>query len=219
MIKFILSLLLTVNAFAAEDLIALNITLNPEPRLDRVAREINNDLENKNHAGFRFDPTHFPHLTVLQLFVKVPDLSKVKAIVKEEAKTFYALKVKGLSGAEDLVNLDFDGSEDLQKFQETILKRVAAFAQKNGNKKAFFNGEDVEQKWVDYVQSFMTKKTGVNFKPHMTLGLGKKEFAEKYSKTSPLIETYSFNEVIFYQLGNYGAARKELERITLGPGH
>jgi hypothetical protein len=200
MTRFLFILLLvTMNVKAADDMIAIDIAMVPEVKLDTIAKTINQAT-----PGFHFDDSHFPHLTLFQGVVKKSDLPKILSDIRKED---LSLKTKGLEVKEKLLNLNFESSEKLSELQERIVKMVKTYTVKSPEKSAFYEPLTVRDEDVEYARTFVEKKSGKNYSPHMTLGLA----PEKMPK-NPEEDSFYFNGPEVFQIGEFGSARKKITR-------
>jgi hypothetical protein len=112
-----------------------------------------------------------------------------------------------------LVGIVIDPTEGLQHLQQTIIAAVAPFAAENGTAEAFApraDGESIYQATVDYVNNFVGSSSGINYHPHVTCGIGNRDFVDAL-KAEPF-EPIDFEPigVSIYQIGEYGTAQTKL---------
>jgi hypothetical protein len=71
----------------------------------------------------------------------------------------------------------------------------------------------VGQPTVDYVNTFVGLRAGRNYHPHLTLGIGTRDFVDA-PKAEPF-EALTFRAVSMslYQVGNFGAAQRKLNDL------
>jgi hypothetical protein len=75
------------------------------------------------------------------------------------------------------------------------------------------DGGPISQLTVDYVNTFVGLRTGGNYNPHITVGIGKREFldalrAEPFEPFPVRAQTVSL-----YQVGDYGVAQTKLHDL------
>jgi 2'-5' RNA ligase len=224
------SLLGIVEASRAQEnpVTAIDILLEPDATMVQHAQADNARLLKAYPKGFALDATHQPHLTLLQQFVRTADLDKVYAaanrvLAKEKVASwklkafkYYYIPVppNGIAG------IVVEPTEDLLRLQKELLDAVAPFTEKTGTAAAFVSadeGRDIQQGLVDYVANFTTVAAGKKFNPHVTIGVA----AEAYLKEmlAEPFKAFTFSPVgaSVYQLGSFGAARKELQALSLTP--
>jgi hypothetical protein len=207
---------------------AIDIALKPDPAMVRRARADNARLLKAYPNGFALDQTHHPHLTMIQRFVRTADLAKVHAAAdavlgKEgvagwrlKATRYYYIPSPPLGIAGIVVEL----TERLLRLQQELLDVVAPFTEETGTPAAFFSaddGRDIQPGLIDYVADFVTVAAGRKFNPHVTIGVAPQTYLDKMF-TEPF-EAFTFSPMgaAVYQLGTFGAVRKELQALTHAP--
>ena len=205
-------------------LIAINILFEPDPATMERAKAINSRLLANYPEGFPFDRHHTPHITILQRFVPRDAVEAVGRVVREVvaaaptpnwesvATGLYDL-AHGNLGAMGIV---IEPTEDWRRLQERIIEAVAPFAAERGTAEAFaprLDGGPISQLTVDYVNTFVGLRTGGNYNPHITVGIGKREFldalkAEPFEPFPVRAQTVSL-----YQVGDYGVAQTKLHDL------
>jgi 2'-5' RNA ligase len=207
---------------------AIDILLEPDATMVQHAQADNARLLKAYPKGFALDPTHQPHLTLIQQFVRTADLDKVYAaanqvLAKEKAggwnlKAFkyYYIPVppNGIAG------IVVEPTEDLLRLQQGLLDAVAPFTEKTGTAAAFVSaaeGRDIQQGLIEYVANFATVAAGKKFNPHVTIGVAPEAYLNEM--LAEPFEAFTFSPVgaAVYQLGSFGAARKKLEALSLTP--
>ena len=205
-------------------LIAINILLNPDAATVEKARATNARLRDDFPHGFALDANHAPHITLLQQFVRTADLDEVAKTVAEVLRTeqamnwesraigYYALADKDLR----LVGIVIEPTEDMRRLQQRIIEAVAPFAVENGTAEAFAprpDGGAIGQPTVDYVNNFVGPRTGMNYHPHLTVGIGTGNFVDAL-KAEPFEHfTVRAVSVSLYQVGDYGVAQRKLYEL------
>jgi 2'-5' RNA ligase len=207
---------------------AIDIALEPDATMIQHAQAANARLLKAFPKGFALDATHHPHVTMLQQFVRTADLEKVYGAVNEvfatEKPTSWQLKAYKYyyipSPPIGLAGIVVEPTDDLHRLQQTIIDAVAPFTVKTGTPAAFMsteNGRDIQHFLIDYVAHFVQIGAGKKFNPHVTIGVG----TIAYLKTmlAEPFEAFMFSPAgaSVYQLGSFGAARKELKALLLAP--
>ena len=202
-------------------LIAINILLDPDPATVGKAQTTNARLREDYPDGFALDANHAPHITLLQRFVRTADLDAIADAVAEVLRTgqpvnwesdaigYYALIDKNLG----LVGIVIRPTEDLRRLQQSIIDAVAPFAMEKGTGEAFaprLDGGAIGQPTVDYVNNFVGPRTGVNYNPHLTVGIGTRDFVDALKAEPFEAFTVRAVSVSLYQLGDYGVAQRKL---------
>jgi 2'-5' RNA ligase len=201
--------------------IAINVLLDPDAVTVEKAQAANARLREDYPHGFALDANHAPHITILQRFVRTADLDEVAKAVAEVLRTeqlmkwqskaigYYALADKDLR----LVGIVIEPTEDLRRLQQRIIAAVAPFVVEQGTGEAFAprpDGEPISQPTVDYVNNFVGPRTGMNYHPHLTVGIGIRDCVD--ALIAELFETFTFRavSVSLYQVGDYGVAQRKL---------
>ena len=205
-------------------LIAINILLEPDPATMERAKAIKSRLLANYPEGFPFDRHHTPHITILQRFVPRDAVEAVGRVVREvvaaaptpnweSVATGYEVLVHGDVG---VIGIVIQPTEDWLRLQTGIIEAVAPFAAERGTAEAFaprLDGGPISQLTVNYVNTFVGPCTGANYNPHITLGLGTREFLEAL-KSEPF-EPFPVRAqtVSLYQVGDYGVAQTKLHDL------
>lgn len=128
-----------------------------------------------------------------------------------KATGYYDVPVETLG----LAGIVIEPTPDLLRLQQKLIDAVAPFNSEKATAEAFAlrpDGQTISQAkpTIDYVTTFVSKLTGKNYNPHVTIGLGTREFVDKM-KTEPF-QSFKFKtrSVDVYQLGEFGTAQKLL---------
>ena len=211
-------------------LIAINVLLDPDAATVEKARAVNTRLRENYPDGFALDANHAPHITILQRFVRTENLDDVANAVTEVLRTehsmkadkehpweclatgYYALADKDLR----LVGIVIEPNEELRRLQQRIIDAVAPFAVEKGTGEAFAprpDGGAISQPTVDYVNNFVGPCTGMNYHPHLTVGIGTRDFVDALKAEPFEAFTVRAVSVSLYQLGDYGVAQRKLYEL------
>ena len=207
---------------------AIDILLEPDATMVQHAQADNARLLKAYPDGFALDATHHPHITMLQQFVRTADLGKVytaaNRILANEKVTSWNLRAfkyyyipvppNGIAG------IVVEPTENLLRLQQALLDAVAPFTERTGTAAAFVSadgGRYIQQGLIDYVANFTTVASGKNFNPHVTIGVAPEAYLNEM--LAEPFQTFTFSPVgaSVYQLGSFGAARKELQALSLTP--
>jgi phosphoglycolate phosphatase-like HAD superfamily hydrolase len=206
-------------------LIAINVLLNPDAATVEKAQATNARLRESYPDGFALDANHVPHITILQRFVRTEDLDEVANAVAEVLRTeqsmkwesnatgYYDLAYKNLG----LVGIVIEPTQDLRRLQQRIIDAVAPFAVEKGTGEAFAprpDGGAISQPTVDYVNNFVGPRTGLNYHPHLTVGIGTRDFVDALKAEPFEAFTVRAVSVSLYQVGDYGVAQKKLHDLS-----
>jgi 2'-5' RNA ligase len=202
-------------------LIAIDVLLDPDAATVEKAQAANARLREDYPDGFALDANHTPHATILQRFVRVEDLDEVANALAEvlrseesmnwesSATGYYDLAYENLG----LVGIVIEPTEDLRRLQQRIIDAVAPFAVETGTGEAFAprpDGAAISQPTVDYVNNYVGPRTGMSYHPHLTVGIGTRDFVDAL-KAEPF-EAFTFRavSVSLYQVGDFGVAQTKL---------
>jgi 2'-5' RNA ligase len=202
-------------------LIAIDVLLDPDAATVEKAQAANARLREDYPDGFALDANHTPHATILQRFVRVEDLDEVANALAEvlrseesmnwesSATGYYDLAYENLG----LVGIVIEPTEDLRRLQQRIIDAVAPFAVETGTGEAFAprpDGAAISQPTVDYVNNYVGPRTGMSYHPHLTVGIGTRDFVDAL-KAEPF-EAFTFRavSVSLYQVGDFGVAQRKL---------
>lgn len=205
---------------------AIDIALKPNAAMVQRAEADNARLLKAYPGGFALDATHHAHITMLQQFVRTADLDKVysaanavlakegAAIRRLKAVKYYYIPAPPLG----IAGIVVEPTEDLVRLQYQLLDAVAPFTEKTGTAAAFVStdgGRDIQQGLIDYVANFTTTAAGKRFNPHVTIGVAPETYLNDMLAEPFKAFTFSVTGAAVYQLGSFGAARKELQALSL----
>ena len=207
---------------------AIDIALEPDATMIEHAKADNARLLASFPKGFALGPTRHPHISILQKFVRTDDLDKVfaaaDAVFAKEKPTAWILKAYKYyyipSPPLGVAGIVIEPTEDLHRLQDELIKAVAPYAEKTGTPAAFFSdegGRDIQEELISYVANFVTAAAGKRFNPHVTIGVATETYLNAMLAEPFASFTFSPAGASVYQLGSYGAARKELKALTLPP--
>lgn len=207
---------------------AINILLKPDATMLQHCQANNARLLGVFPQGFALDATHRPHITMIQRFVRTADLDKVYAAAHQvlAAARVNAMKLEAFkyyyipNGAIGLTGIVSKPTPELIKLQAEIIAAVAPFTVETGTIAAFTAAHDdpaIDAQLIEYVSTFVPKKTGEHFSPHVTTGVAPRDYLDKM--LAEPFEPFIFSPAgaAVYQLGPFGTAAKELKAWDLKP--
>ena len=165
---------------------------------------------------------------MIQRFVRTADLDKVYAAahkvlaaakvnaMKLEASQYYYVP----SGAIGLAGIAAKPTPELLKLQADIIAAVAPFTVDTGTMAAFTAAHDdpaLDAQLIEYVSTFVPKKTGEHFSPHVTTGVAPRDYLDKMLAEPFEPFTFSPAGAAVYQIGPFGTAAKRLKAWDLKP--
>ena len=209
-------------AFAQDDLIAIDVLLQPGPKMLAEAAEWNARMREQSPEGFELDEKHAPHITLIQRFVAESDLEKVLMAVDEVRSAFdvntMEMTATGLyhipAGEIGVAGIVIEPSEELHALQEAVIAAVDGYARTGGGESAFVpdtTGTPFDPLLFEYVETFVPNQTGERFNPHVTIGIAPLPWLEEQEKQPFKQFTFGANGIATYQLGNFGTASKRLD--------
>ena len=207
-------------AAPGDDLVAIDVLLLPDAAMAGRARALNQVLRQHLPAGFAFDATHVPHLTLLQCYVRRPDLPAVAAAADAAFRSAppvgLALTATGQAagplGALSTAVISVAATPALTRLQRGIVEAVTPFIRHGGTAAAFVDAPESPTAGATarYVDSFLAAASGANFRPHVTAGLGRPDFVARLVAQPFTPFAFRIEGAAIYQLGDVGTARKQL---------
>jgi 2'-5' RNA ligase len=205
-------------------LIAINVLLDPDAATVERAQAVNARLRESYPDGFALDANHAPHITLLQRFVRTADLDAIanalKGVLQTEQPMNWETRAIGLYSLADkdlrLVGIVIEPTQDLRRLQQRIIDAVAPFAVEQGTGEAFAprpDGGAIGQPTLDYVNTFVGLRTGTNYHPHLTVGIGTRDFVDALQAEPFQPFPVRADSVSLYQLGDYGTAQRKLHEL------
>jgi hypothetical protein len=198
--------------------VAINVLLLPDQRMSKQAQDINAQLRQGYPQGFALNASHVAHISILHCFVRVEDLPRLFAAVEQVGARHpivgQTLTASGLESSpwqgHQITSIDIEKTPELATLQSDLVAALRPYSVESGDAAAFMTtpGEPhVGDETVEYVRTFVPKRTGDGFKPHITVGITDTPPA---SQLEPM--QFTVAALAVYQLGNVGTARKELWR-------
>ncbi|HEY4647357.1 MAG TPA: HAD family hydrolase [Steroidobacteraceae bacterium] len=217
-----------VFAFEQPPVTAIDILLEPDATMLRHAEANNARLLKVFPKGFALDAAHRPHITLIQRFVRTADLDKVYAAagkvlaganvngMKLDAFKYYYIPSKDIGVA----GIVAKPTPELIKLQQDLIAAVAPFTVETGTSAAFVTTPDdrvIDPLLIEYVSTYVPKSSGEHFNPHVSTGVGPREYLDKML-TEPF-EPFTFSPAgaAVYQLGQFGTAAKKLKEWDFKP--
>jgi len=208
------------------EITAIDILLQPDATMLQHAAANNARLRKVYPKGFTFDAAHAPHITLLQCFVRTPDLEKLYSV---EEKVFAAANVNAMkleafkyyyasTGPTGVAGICARPTPEILKLQADVIAAAKPFMQATGPIGAFTAPHDnpaTDAAMIQYVSTFVPKMSGENFNPHVSIGVAPREYLDKML-TEPF-ESFTFSPAgaAVYQLGPFGTAAKKLKEWDL----
>jgi hypothetical protein len=199
-----------------ENLIAVNVALEAQGPVLEFSKVKNKQIKYNNQTSFSFDNTHIPHVTIIQMFIDSKDIKRLASVVEKNLPRVVLLEASDIEFSEiykddslKLVNQNFKANNELTFFQTNLFKKIEDFKKNRGTSSAFYKKSEVDSQFLDYVSSYQVKNAGLNYTPHISLGVSKGKLEIK-----PLTQAM-FSKIGIYQIGQFGTARKKLYNFDL----
>lgn len=205
-------------------LIAVNVLLDPDDATVQRAQAVNARLLEDYPNGFALDADHAPHISLLHRFVRtadLDDLARTLTTVLGEAPPmdwgstaigYYDLAYMDLG----LVGIVIEPTDDLRRLQQRVMDTVEPFAVEHGTAAAFAprpDGAAISEPTVDYVNTFVEARTGPNYQPHLTVGVGRRPFVDALRAEPFQPFAVRAVSVSLYHVGDYGVAQRKLHQL------
>ena len=202
---------------------AINVLIEPDAATRARARELNAQLRRTMPGGFALDATHVPHITVLQRYVRTPELEQVlgavDAVVAGVDLTSLDLRATKIAHAEwetpglGIASLMLGRDPRLLALQGRLIAAVAPFAATQGTAAAFVTDPeepDVNATTIGYVARFVPDHCASNYEAHLSIGKARRRDLEAVEAEPFESFDVRAEAVAVYQLGNNGTARRML---------
>jgi len=208
-----------------DDLVAINIALNPGEMMIARAKTANAAMRDEFPDSFELDSSHVPHITLAQRYVRAADLDRVygalENVLREEDPRSLRLEATGYyyipRGSMGQAGLVVAPSAGLVRLHERMLEAVAPYTVSGGTAAAFVTTPEepvINQATIDYPEHFVPSASGENFDPHITLGIVTQDHFEELIAEPFERFTFAAPHVSVYQLGNFGTCRKLLKQLS-----
>ncbi|MCW8195128.1 hypothetical protein F6455_10055 [Proteobacteria bacterium 005FR1] len=196
--------------------IAINIALLPDAGMVARAKAMNARIRENYPESFALDEEHLVHITLGQAFVDGGEIAgiwrKVKSLavrndLRASSFDFHANGEMGTAG------YDISLTPWLRETHAQVAAAVAPFSLPDGDENAFFTapGESaVGERSVNYVKDFFRAYGGSRYNPHVTLGIGQREFLELLRNMHFEPFEFGVEALVICQLGDNGTCRRVL---------
>jgi hypothetical protein len=205
------------------DVTAVNVLIEPDEATRARARELNARLRRTMPEGFALDATHVPHITVLQRYVRTPELEQaldaVGAVVAGVDLASLDLRATKIAHAEwdtpglGIASLMLGRDPRLLALQGRLIAAVAPFAATQGTAAAFVTDREepsVNATTVGYVARFVPDHCASHYEAHLSIGMARRRDLEAFEAEPFEPFDVRAETVAAYQLGDNGTARRRL---------
>jgi hypothetical protein len=219
---------LTAAQSGDQDIIAIDILLDPDATMVKKAKALNARLRENYPKGFELGALHAPHISVAQRFVRAKDFDSITAAVRNvldaQRPEGWQLKTIGIDYAVwagvAVTVIVIERTPELERLQRKVLDAVAPFTVERGTAAAFVTSPaspDINPETINYVETFVQKWAGKNYAPHVTAGVAHEDFVKRLKAAPYKPFTFKIAGAGIYQLGNFGTAAKKLWSWTPSP--
>lgn len=195
--------------------LAIDIVLLPPKEINDLSVKINKNLNPKEGETVFENGTCLPHISLLMGVLNVSERKKAEKLLKDAAKKFQPLELEIsrvekyiLSDGKAVMGFGVSTTLKLRELHETLLES-SAFLGNDADAEMFYE-QPIRQEIIEYLRSFKTEHSFKNFRPHITLGVGKHEVDIRFPTS------FTASTIALCRLGNYGTCRKILFQTTLG---
>jgi hypothetical protein len=207
-------------------IIAIDILLEPDARMLQHAEVNNARLLKAFPNGFALDEAHRPHITMVQRFVRAEGLHEIYAAIGNvldganvTAIDLVAFKYYYAPGpGVGVAGICARPTPELLKLQADVIAAAAPFTVGTGTIAAFtssHNNPALDTLLIEYVSTFVPKYSGANYNPHVSTGVGSREYLDGILAEPFESFTFSPAGAAIYQLGPFGTAAKKLKEFDL----
>jgi hypothetical protein len=199
---------------------AVNVLIEPDGATRARARELNARLRLSMPEGFALDSTHVPHITVLQRYVRTPELDQALGAVGELVAgadlATLTLHASAIAHAEwetpgtGMASLMLGREPRLLALQGRLIAALAPFASPGGTAAAFVTDAEepgVNATTIGYVARFVPDHCASHYEAHLSIGMARRRDLEAFSAEPFKPFDVKAEAVAAYQLGNNGTAR------------
>ncbi len=200
----------------SSDAVAIDVVLIPPPALDQYLRALNTHLA-PPPEGFRFDETHLPHVTLVQLLVLRDRLEEMATAIEDVLGTqrALALHTTSITHGPAVSTLGVAPSPALDLLHRQLARRLDPFAvalPPDGSRDSYDafvdSGEPARPSDLEWVRRFRERSAYDRFDPHWTLGVGRLDIS-----VEPM--AFAADRVALCHLGRFCTCRKTLDWWTL----
>jgi len=207
---------------------AVDIVLEPDETMIQQAQAANAGLLKNFPKGYALGDEHAPHISVMGGYVYTASLDKLftaaaKVLASEKVtswklkafKYYYIpLKEIGLGG------IVVEPTADMIRLQKELIDATAPFMApaSSGTAAAFATtakDPEINQPTIDAVATYLSGHTGEHYSPHVTIGVGTRDYLNALLAAPFPTFRFSVVGVSAYQFGNFGTAAKRLHSFKL----
>jgi 2'-5' RNA ligase len=185
--------------------VAIDIVLSPPIEIAQAAIAMSNELYTKNGKEPLLNTVScFPHISLLMGVANNENITQLQELIQKIAAPYLplTLEVEGIDEAKHTTGIRLAKTSAIQNLSNELVAQVAPLLDYNPTTEMFF--DKPAGPTIDWVTNFLTKATGENFNPHITVGAASS--GEMYKGPS----IFSCSTIALYQLGNFCTCRRLL---------
>lgn len=190
--------------------IAIDVAILLSGAARTVVERLNAGFDHAPGAGFRFDASHHPHVTLSQHFVRRERLSEVRRLVGDVVGRLepFEVRVTGARAGRTSQVLAVEASATLEQLHERLMDALGN-EEAAGDAAAFqADGEPARPADVAWVEGFRERSSYARYDPHVTVGIGPRPLS-----TAPF--RFPVEEIALCRLGRFCTCRDRLASWTL----
>jgi len=197
--------------------LAIDIVLLPPKEITSLAIEVNKSLHPRDTEIVFENGEMLPHISLMMGAMEIEDQSSVERLLKIAAQQFTSLTLEleriefgELPKGEIIAWFEINRTAKIKKLHEMLATHSEEALSNDDVDASMFYGQPIRKGIIEYLCNFRKECSFENFRPHITLGVGR--------ATSELKFPISFraNTLALCHLGNYGTCRKILFSTKLG---
>ena len=190
--------------------IAVDVAILVSGAARTAVERLNAGFDHTPDAGFRFDATHHPHVTLSQHFVRRRRLSEVRRLVGDAVGRLepFDLQVTGAGAGRTSQVLTVEASAPLRRLHEQLMDAMRD-EEVAGDAAAFqADGAPARPADVAWVEGFRERSSYARYDPHVTVGIGPQPL-----RAAPF--RFPADEIALCRLGRFCTCRDRLASWTL----
>lgn len=190
--------------------IAVDVAILLPAAARAVAERLNAGFDHAPDAGFRFDASHHPHVTLSQHFVPRERLTEVEERVGEVVARLepFEMHVTGARTGRTAQVLTVEPSAPLQRLHEQVMDALRGHEVAGGAAAFQADGAPARPADVAWVAAFRDRSSYARYDPHVTVGIGPRPVS-----TAPF--RFRVEEVAICRLGRFCTCRDRLANWRL----
>ena len=190
--------------------IAVDVAILLSDNARTVVERLNAAFDHAPDAGFRFDASHHPHVTLSQHFVRRGRLSEVRRLVggvvaRSEA---FEARVTGARAGRTSQVLTVEASAPIRRLHEALMDALRDEEVTGGAAAFQAEGAPARPADVAWVAGFRERSSYASYDPHVTVGIGPRPIS-----TAPF--DFPVKEIALCRLGRFCTCRDRLASWAL----